>query len=617
MDYVVFDIETDGLLDTVSKIHVLSYQDSTMKEPVSIFDYNQMVDLLSQDRVFVGHNIIRYDMVVLKKILGVSPTNVVDTLPLSWYLNFDRAKHGLEGYGEDFGVPKPKVSDWENLTKEEYAHRCQEDVKINMRLYKDLIYKLNKLYLDTTEAQRFIQYLNFKMDCMREQEELGWRLDVTKAQEHYDTLIEMQDEKLDQLSAAMPKRPILKVRNRPKIMYKKDGSLSSKGEDWLGLLKSMRMPNTTETVNIVDGYEDANPNSTDQVKSWLYSLGWEPATYKYVRNKTTGEERSIEQVRRDGELCPSVLLLVDENPSVELLDGLTVIQHRLGIFKSFLECHKDGWLKAEVAGFTNTLRFRHARPLVNLPGVERPWGKEIRGCLIAGNGNKLCGADMTSLEDTTKRHYMKPLDPDYVEEMQKKGFDPHLDLARHAGRVTQEDIDAYNRGERPEIKRLRKAFKVVNYSATYGVGAAKLARETGMSQAEAATLLEAFWSRNWAVQKVAADCRVRTVNGSDWLQNPVSGFWHQLRSDKDRFSTLNQSTGVYCFDQWVAQARLKFGVKTIGQFHDEIISIVSPEEVPGIGDKLEAAIQAVNDKVKLNVPLGIDYAIGDNYAEIH
>mgnify|MGYP002878897845 CR=1 FL=1 len=61
--------------------------------------------------------------------------------------------------------------------------------------------------------------------------------------------------------------------------------------------------------------------------------------------------------------------------------------------------------------------------MVNLPGVDRPWGKEIRGCLTAPTGYVLCGADMTSLEDTTKRHYMQPYDPDYVHEMSQAGFD--------------------------------------------------------------------------------------------------------------------------------------------------------------------------------------------------
>ena len=147
-------------------------------------------------------------------------------------------------------------------------------------------------------------------------------------------------------------------------------------------------------------------------------------------------------------------------------------------------------MKAEIDGLTNTLRFKHKKPLVNLPGVDRPWGKEVRGCLTAPQGYVLCGADMTSLEDTCKRHYMHPYDPAYVFEMSQDGFDPHLDLAKHAGAVSQDDIDAYNQGNKPELKALRKNYKVVNYSATYGVGAAKLSRTTGLPAHECQALLD-------------------------------------------------------------------------------------------------------------------------------
>ena len=61
--------------------------------------------------------------------------------------------------------------------------------------------------------------------------------------------------------------------------------------------------------------------------------------------------------------------LVEEHPAVGLLDGLTVINHRLGIVKGFVEMHKDGWLVAGIAGLTNTFRFKHRKPLVNLPAV--------------------------------------------------------------------------------------------------------------------------------------------------------------------------------------------------------------------------------------------------------
>jgi hypothetical protein len=383
----------------------------------------------------------------------------------------------------------------------------------------------------------------------------------------------------------------------------------------MALLRAGGHPSTTVgPIQVLDKEERANPNSNNQVKEWLQALGWQPATFKYHRNPD-GSERTVEQVRDGSELCESVKLLIDKNPSVGILDGLSVINHRLGVFKGFLDCHKDGWLKAEIAGFTNTLRFKHYKPLVNLPGVDKPWGAEIRGCLTAPEGFVLCGADMTSLEDTTKRHYMQPLDPEYVAEMSREGFDPHLDLAKHAGAITQADIDKHNLGE-VNLKALRKNYKVVNYSATYGVGATKLSRTTGLSVKESKKLLEAFWDRNWAIPKLADSMYPREKNGKKWLKNPVSGYYHSLRSDKDKFSTLNQSTGVFCFDNWVALCR-RNGVQTIGQFHDEIIALVADGQQEQTKQVMEKAIATLNDKLKLNVPLGVDAQFGTNYAEIH
>lgn len=612
----IFDIETDGLMEEATKIHVVSYQQPDMSEPVSIFKRDEMVDFFLKATELVGHNIIRFDIPVVEKLLGISiKARLVDTLALSWYLHHSRPRHGLEGYGEDFGVPKPVIEDWSSLTPEEYAHRCSEDVKINYRLYQELTLKLNRLYSDEVERNRFVDYLMFKMDCAREQEALGWRLDVEKAKMHLEELERQMEEKELLLADAMPTRKIYKERNVPKQMHKADGSMTLRGEAWVALLKEMKLPPTTQKVNVLDREEKANPNSSVQVKDWLYSLGWEPRTFEFKRNKDTGEERSIPQVRSEGELCDSIKELSDRDPAVHVLDGLSVIQHRLGIFKSFIANERDGYVKAEIAGFTNTLRFRHSKPLVNLPSVDKPWGAEIRGCLIAPEGYTLCGSDMTSLEDTTKRHYMKPLDPNYVEEMSREGFDPHLDLAKHAGVISQEDIDRHNSGER-SLKALRKNYKVVNYSATYGVGATKLSRTTGMTVGESQKLLDAFWSRNWSVQKVAEDLYVRELFGSSWVQNPVSGFWYSLRSDKDRFSTLNQGTGVFCFDTWVAFCRAK-GLKTIGQFHDEVIVLVKQGEENWTKAQMEAAINKANDRVKLNVPLGIDVQFGKTYADIH
>jgi len=608
----VFDIETDGLDPT--KIHVLSWEDELGKIQHT-HDYVAMRIFFEEATILIGHNIVRYDIPAVEKILGIKVTaTLVDTLAVSWYINHTRPKHGLEGYGEYYNVKKPEITDWENLTKEEYAHRCNEDVKINVRLWRDLDIKLSKLYPDVNNKWDLLNYLTFKMQCAAEQEALKWKLDVDKANKYLAEWGDMKEDKIEQLAEAMPKRVLTKVQQRPKVMYKKDGELSSHGERFEELRKEYRQPENVQSFVVKTGEVRGNPSSPEQVKDWLYSIGWVPRTFKFVRG-SDDQEKQIPQIRREGELCPSVKDLVSEDPAVSILDGLSVLSHRISVLKGMVEHEVDGYVQATVAGMTNTLRFKHAKPLVNIPSVEKPYGKEIRGCLTAPEGYTLCGADMTSLEDTTKRHYMKPLDPNYVAEMSKEGFDPHLDLAKHAGIITQEDIDKHNSGEK-SLKSLRKNYKVVNYSATYGVGAAKLARETGMSKKEAQKLLDAFWSRNWSVQKVATTLRKRELFGGMWVQNPVSGFWYSLRSEKDRFSTLNQGTGVYCFDNWVKKCREK-GIKTVGQFHDEIIALVKE------GDQIETAmnmnysIQELNEQLKLNVDLGVDAQFGKTYAEIH
>ena len=614
---IVFDVEADNLLDNATMIHCLSYTSDGM-DYNTLYDYQDMRDLILSQRGLIGHNIVRYDVPLLEKILGIKiQARLFDTLPMSWVLNYNRPKHGLESFGEDFGVPKPVINDWQNLTREEYAHRCTEDVKINWLLWKDMLKRFMFIYKDKKELDKFFRYLEFKMDCAATAEQIGWKLDVGLATKCVADLTQQQSDKVEELMTVMPKRKVTAIKRKPKVCFKKDGSVSSNGERWFNLLDEHKLPRHYDgEVTVVKGWNDPNPNSTEQVKDWLYSLGWEPCTFKFNKNKETGKEKKVPQVRKDGELTESVKLLIDNNPSVAVLEGLTIIQHRLAIFQGFLDCERDGYVKAEIDGLTNTLRFKHKKPLVNLPGVDRPWGKEVRGCLTAPEGYILCGADMTSLEDTCKRHYMKPFDPEYVEEMSQAGFDPHLDLAKHAGAITQDDIDAYNRGEKPELKALRKNYKVVNYSATYGVGSPKLSRETGMSIKQAQALLDAYWQRNWSVKAFVDAQKIRTINEEMWVQNPVSKFWHSLRYEKDVFSTLNQSTGAYCFDKWVAYYR-KRRPNIIGQFHDESINLVREGEQNEHSDALNWAIEKLNEDLKLNVDLGIDIQYGQRYSDVH
>ena len=618
---MIFDLEADGLLDEATKIHVFAYKNGSGIEYT--YDYEEIRRVLSEAKLLIGHNIIAYDIPLLEKILRIKiECRVIDTLPLSWYLNHSRVRHGLEGYGEEFGVQKPEISDWENLTPEEYAHRCVEDVRINSRLWNQLKSKLLKLYPTKKEADRLLNYLTFKMECVREQERSSWKLDKALTERTLETLYTAKEEKTEALSRVMPSVKKYVNKNRPSKPFKADGSYSVVGAKWFKLLRDRGLPeNYTGSVKVLHREEEPNPGSHSQIKSWLVDLGWVPESFKYDKDKD-GNERKIPQVRVDGkegkELCPSVKRLIEDYPEVELLDGLSVIDHRISIFEGFLKNEKDGWLKATVGGLTNTLRFKH-RVLVNLPGVHRPWGQEIRGSLIAPEGYELCGSDVCSLEENTKKHYIYPYDPSYVKEMSKEGFDAHLDLAKHAGVATQKEIDCYGSKEQwalDKLKPVRQLYKIANYSCIYGIGAAKLSRNLGITKKEAQALIDAYWKRNWAVKKLCEDVEIKTVDGEMWLFNPVSRFWYSLRFEKDIFSTLNQGTGVYCFDRWIREFR-KVRPQLTAQFHDEIINCLKKGNRDRNTKMLKEAMVVVNKQLGLNVQLDVDVQYGDTYADVH
>lgn len=612
----VFDVEANGLNPT--KLHCLSVNNGKLK---STTNYDNMRKFFLGADILVGHNIQRYDIPAVEKILNIKiKAKLIDTLALSWYLEPHRPKHGLADWGEEFGVPKPEVEDWDNLPQEVYIHRCEEDVKINTKLWERQWKQLLKLYGSEEEAWRLIDYLAFKMDCAREQEKNKWKLDVDFCTKARDKLQAEADAKVIELAQAMPKVEVKAKRTKPKKPFNKDGSLSELGKKWFQLLKEQGLPENYEgVVEVVTDCKEPNPGSHDQIKSWAYSLGWIPETFKYDRDKVTGDVRKIPQLQQDKTkgpgLCNSVKKLYAKEPKLEVLDGLSILTHRISVLNGFLDnVDEEGYVQAQVQGLTNTLRFKH-RVVVNLPGVDKPYGADIRGCLVAPEGYELCGSDMSSLEDRTKQHYMWDFDPEYVKEMMTPDFDPHLDLAVFAGELTPLQA-AMHKAKEQDHSGVRKVYKSVNYACVYGAGGPRVAITAGVPERKGYELVEAYWKRNWSVKAIADAQKVKTCNGSKWLFNPVSKLWYSLRHEKDRFSTLNQGTGVYCFDTWVKNVR-KNGPPLIGQFHDEIVALIRKGKREKLTEHLKRAVAITNEELKLNRALDCSVDFGDSYSQIH
>lgn len=150
----------------------------------------------------------------------------------------------------------------------------------------------------------------------------------------------------------------------------------------------------------------------------------------------------------------------------------------------------------------------------------------------------------------------------------------------------------------------------------YGIGKDKLAKDLGITTKESSMLIEAYWKKNNCVKIFSESCFTKEVDGQLWVQNPMNGYYYALRSRKDVFSTVNQGVGDYIFTLWQHNL-MSMGVTMNGGWHDETVVCCRPEEKEDVIKKLKLAMEKVNSQLKLKVPIGIDYKIGQSYAEVH
>lgn len=629
MTKYIFDIETDGIKAT--KIHCLSYYNLNNSKIATLSDYELIKQFITQeDSLFIAHNGVRYDIPTIKRLLNIEQNiKIWDTLPLSWTLFPNRKKHGLDEWGTDVGVKKPEVLDWQNLDIEVYKYRCQEDVKINTIIWRKFYNYLKELYTTDEEIYRYLDYLSFKMDCVREQEEVGIKLDVEHCKKMLQQLTQEKENKITEIQAVMPKVAVKKKKVYENAGTDDKGNIFQQGDLFFNTVVTKPVEKIEQSKII--GWKEPNSNSYTQIKDWLNSLGWIPEHIKHVRDKKTNEVKKIPQISSkegQGELCDSVKKLFEKEPKLQILDGYSVLSHRISIFEGFLESHENGILYPSCIGLTNTLRLQH-KIVVNLPGAFKKYGKEIRSSLIAYDNHTLVGSDLSGVEDSTKRHYIYKYDPKYVEEMNTPGYDPHLEIAVLAGFITKEQAEEHKLYEKTKklheenplipiegksYKEIRQKAKTANFALTYKCGISTLARQTGLKEKEAKKLSEVYWKRNKAILDVENSLKVKQIGNQKWILNPISNFWYTLRAEKDKFSTLNQSTAVFVFDTWLKYIRQR-GIKISYQCHDEWLANVKDQEKTK--QIIEQSINEVNEELKLNVKISCSYEFANNYADCH
>ena len=159
---LVFDIETNGLLHDVHEIHCIAIYDSTKEEQFVFNDrggkcppITEALHWLTSADVIAGHNVISFDIPVLRKVYPwfKYDGDVLDTLVLSRMyhpnlMEIDKrrnvprmpmqlyGRHSLEAYGYRLGEYKGdfgKNTDWQNWSQEMQDY-CEQDVKVTTKL---------------------------------------------------------------------------------------------------------------------------------------------------------------------------------------------------------------------------------------------------------------------------------------------------------------------------------------------------------------------------------------------------------------------------------------------------------------------------------------------------
>jgi DNA polymerase-1 len=438
---LIWDIEANGLLSQQGKkpaadtIWMVVTRDIETDKEYIFCDHTtehgsrpliEAWDHLQEARELIGHNIISYDLPVLKKLVGFVPnpkTVIRDTMLMSQILDYNRfgGRHALALWGQYLGQKKPEHEDWMNYS-DDMLHRCREDVSINEKVYRLLARELSTVLTPMSDEKKKM----FKHSLRIEHEiatfsamchEGGWVFDTNSARK---LQFEMECE-LDKIE----KEIVPKLKLRAKCLERKSAATGEYGykepeyrKDGAYMARTsahfkIDQENGKTSKRLIDGpynrveFIAPDMSSMDAIKLHLYSIGWDPLDWNW-------ERKGKEFVKKSPKLCKESLNILGRDG--QLIDQYTTTKSRLGILNGWLKSlSEDGRLRGDMFTIaTPTGRARH-RTVVNVPGSNARWGKQMRSLFGCENGYKVVGADSSGNQFRALCHYIK--DEDFTNEV--------------------------------------------------------------------------------------------------------------------------------------------------------------------------------------------------------
>lgn len=612
---LIFDLETDGLLDTFTQIHSLVIKDIESgiiysctdnfyvpKDPkIKLWTIKDGIELLKKADLIIGHNIIKFDIPVIKKLFpGFAYKSCYDTLIASRtaypdiiemdfrYRNsyqipayLKNKPYSLEAWGirlkllkGSYGKQENAWESW-NAQMQEY---CEQDIKVTEKLYQLLIEPKNPL--------RFIND-----DILETEQEFAKIIHLQEGRG-----VKFNEIRAKQLLVSLEKRraeivPDLRKYFKDKI--KKTSFIPKRNNKTKGYVKGV--PAVKKKLI------PFNPQSKEQIKEQLLLFyNWKPQ--EFTENKTP---------KLDGKAIESMCENIKQFPFAKILDEFFIITKLLGQLsegeKSWLNYVKDGVIygKLNCQG-TVTHRCTHNNPnLAQIPSVEKPFGAECRELFEAREGYNLVGVDASGLELRCLAHYMN--DDEFTE------------------LILNGDIHTFNmnilKEAAPNIT--RAIAKTWIYRFLYGGGNDLLGSTVGKARKVGKLMRETFLAKlpklAELVKKVEADANRGYLFTIDDRRIPLS-------SKHVALNYLLQSTGaivmkralIILHNDLLAKG-WEFGREFayVLNVHDEIQAEVKPELAEEYSTIAVEAIRKAGVYYGFRCPLDGEAKIGLNWRDTH
>jgi len=587
----VFDLETDGLLPEVTKIHTLTIYDTDTQEYTTYdkADVSAGIARVLSAGWICGHNIIAYDIPVIKKLYGVAPKGQVRDSMVLARLAYPEIKdidygllkqgklpsklvgsHSLKAWGYRLGEHKGEFkTDWQEWSQE-MSDYCKQDVKVTTLLMERMMAR--GIPEEAIALEHQVHTIIYR------QQSYGFLFDREKAEKLYATLLKRQKELTSKLREFFP------------AWYVNTGRFTPKRRD-----RAKGYEAGCEFTKVK--YTEFNPGSRAHIADRLGKLyGWKPKEFTEDGSPKLDEE----------------ILKTLPYPEAEYLTEFFMIDKRIGQLAE----GKESWLKnigkdGRIHGSVNSIgavtrRMTHSHPNVaQVPKVGSPFGAECRGLFTAPDGRVLVGADAAGLELRCLAHYMAAYDQGAYSKEILKG-DIHTTNQLAAGLSTRDDA------------------KTFIYAFLYGAGDFKIGTILGGGAAKGKAVKEKFLQSLPALATLKT--MVESVARTKGSLRSLDGAPMKVRSLHSALNTLLQGAGALVMKkaQVILDASLQAqeyvpGVdyEFVGTVHDEW-QIECKENLAEIIGKMAAdSIRLAGEALNFRCPLAGTYKVGKTWADTH